>query len=215
MAVVRSPETTETCSGPPEIMIWLSGQPKIKSKKSLFIIVWSNPCNLIVHWLHVQSALIPLHWSQVGVSDCDSFIRTTKILADNQKLQPGCTWDNLFLFLNSDTFLACRVYAACVSHCCCCCCCCCSCSCSCSCFSIRTWKINVSRNSTAVKEHFVILPGFTFARKLIFKVVRCYAFLYCTCITCLAKILQVLLKDNVDLYFIINHNHYHKFPVIS
>ena len=28
-----------------------------------------------------------------------------KILADNQKLQPGCPWDNPFYSLNSDTAL--------------------------------------------------------------------------------------------------------------
>ena len=65
IAVVRSPETTKTCVGQPKIMIWLSGgQPKIKSQKLLFSIVWSNLSNLLfINWL--RSALTPLHWSQV------------------------------------------------------------------------------------------------------------------------------------------------------
>lgn len=81
IAVVRSPETTKTCVGQPKIMIWLSGgQPKSKSQKLLFSIVWSNLSNLLfINWHSLH--FIGRKYSCFGLrqlTDIQNLWRTTR-----------------------------------------------------------------------------------------------------------------------------------------
>ena len=79
--------------------------PKSTAKSHLFnVLVQTWHSRLIVkqkffiNWLHSPHFVGHKKLFQIVAA-----YGQPKTLADNQNLQPGCPWDNLFYFLNSDT----------------------------------------------------------------------------------------------------------------